>query len=133
MSALSVCGLPLCRMLATSAQVLLAPGNISVVSGDTADLACLAYGIPLPNITWTKDGVPLNNNSITDRITTYEGVITEGGVALARSFLQICSLQPSDDGQYSCVADNDIGNATTSNFELIVSVPGMAGRNILSA
>ena len=113
-------------IISSLAQVLLAPGNITAVSGNIVDLACLAYGIPLPNITWTKNGVPLNNNSITGRITTYEGVIVEGGVALARSFLQICSLQTSDDGQYSCVADNSIGIAATSDFELLVNVPGMA-------
>ena len=104
--------------------MLLAPGNMTVVSGGTVDLLCQAYGIPIPNITWTKDTVPLNNNSITGRITIYEGVITEGGVALARSFLQICSLQPSDGGQYSCFADNSVGIAATSDFELIVNIPG---------
>ena len=103
--------------------MLLAPGNMTVVSGSTVDLVCRAYGIPLPNITWTKDGVRLNN---TDRISTYGSVITDGhgGVTLARSLKRISSLQPSDGGQYSCVADNSIGVAATSDFELIVNIPG---------
>ena len=36
--------------LSTSAQVLLAPGNMTVVSGDTVDLVCQAYGIPCPTL-----------------------------------------------------------------------------------
>ena len=93
---------------------------MTVVSGDTVDLVCQAYGIPLPNITWTKDGVPLNK---TDRITINEDVIVNG-VTLARSFLQIHNIQLSDDGQYSCVADNSVGIATTADFELLVNIPG---------
>ena len=104
--------------------MLLAPGNMTVVSGDTVDLLCQAYGIPIPNITWTKDTVPLNNNSITDRIATHEDVITDGGVTLSRSSLQIHNIQQSDDGQYSCVAYNSVGIPAASDFELIVYIPG---------
>ena len=102
--------------------MLLAPGNITVISGNTVDLACLAYGIPLPTITWTKSGTPLSNNSDANRIMVLEGDITESGITLIRSYLQICSVRPSDGGEYSCVADNSIANAT-SNFE--INIPGL--------
>ena len=109
----------ICFSVTTPAQVVLAPDNTTVGSGNTLMFTCLGYGIPSPSITWTKDGILLTNNSNSDRITTYEANITEGGVTLMRSFLKICNVGPSDEGQYSCVASN--GFNSTSNFEMNIS------------
>ena len=99
--------------------MLQAPGSITEISGNTVHVECRAYGIPRPNITWTKGGVPLSNNSDANRITIYEGNITGSGITLV---LKIDSVHLSDGGAYSCVADNGIGNAT-SEFEIII--PGL--------
>ena len=99
--------------------MLQAPGDITVISGNTVRVECRAYGIPQPNITWTKGGVPLSNSSDANRIAIYEGGFTESGSV--RSYLEICSVRLSDGGEYSCVADNGAGNAT-SEFE--INIPG---------
>lgn len=101
------------------AQVVLAPDNTQVGSGSTLMFTCLGYGMPSPSITWMKNGVILSSNSDPDRITTYEANITEGGVTLTRSFLKICNVGPSDEGQYSCVASNGVNS--TSNFQMNIS------------
>lgn len=39
------------------------PENISVVEKNSVSLTCEASGIPLPSITWLKDGCPVNFSS----------------------------------------------------------------------
>ena len=109
----------ICSSVVEPAQVVLAPDNTQVGSGSTLMFTCLGYGMPSPSITWMKNGVLLSSNSDPDRITTYEANITEGGVTLMRSFLKICNVGPSDEGQYSCVASNGVNS--TSNFQMNIS------------
>lgn len=109
----------ICSSVVEPAQVVLAPDNTRVGSGSTLMFTCLGYGMPSPSITWMKNGVLLSSNSDPDRITTYEANITEGGVTLMRSFLKICNVGPSDEGQYSCVASNGVNS--TSNFQMNIS------------
>ena len=59
----------------------------------------------------------LNNNS---RVTIYEELVTENGVTFVRSILELCNLEEADAGQYSCFANNTIGNDTAS-FMLTVN------------
>ena len=60
---------------------------------------CKAYGTPLPEISWYKDG---------RRIQQYEN----GYTILPNGTLLISNLQPNDNGLYECWAMSESGNAT---------------------
>ena len=77
----------------------------------------MASGDPNPAISWNRGGTVLNNDS---RVTIYEKLVTESGVKFVQSILELCSAEEADAGQYSCFADNTIGNDTAS-FMLIVN------------
>ena len=102
-------------------QIVLQPADLTdVPDGDTVLLTCAANGdLPL-SISWSREGTVLMNDS--QQITIYEEEIEEGGSTLIQSILQICSIGPDDAGVYSCIAENDASNDTTS-FELTVAGP----------
>ena len=97
------------------AQIVIHPNNITDVhSGDTLTVGCVAYGDPLPHLSWRKDGVELANGS---QIQIYEETVTESGITFIKSILEICSASEADIGQYSCTANNTLG-FETAEFEL---------------
>lgn len=79
--------------------------NKNMVQGDKLELKCEVTGHPTPTVTWYKDGAPLND---TDRISFLEYKGTKTGQ------LRIFHLDYEDDGNYSCLAENEIApfNAT---------------------
>ena len=101
-------------------QIVITSDNVTVDAGNTVLFACVGYGTPDPDITWTRGGNQLTNDS---RIIIYEKLLTEGGVTYAQSILQLCSAEVTDAGLYSCNMSNMLGN-TSSNFELNVTVGG---------
>ncbi|XP_067391212.1 hemicentin-1 isoform X2 [Emydura macquarii macquarii] len=94
------------------------PENISVVEKNPVTLICEASGIPLPSITWLKNGRPiLLNSSIR---------ILSGGRAL-----RLMHTKVEDMGQYTCLVTNTAGEAR-KHFGLSVLVPpGIVGENKL--
>ena len=101
------------------AEIVLYPvSQNDVPDGDTVLLTCVAYGdLPL-SISWSREGSVLRNDS--QRITIFEEEVEEGGITFIQSILQICSTEANDAGVYSCIAENDAGN-DTSTFELTVT------------
>ena len=91
--------------------------TIAVDAGNTITSVCVAYGDPNPAISWNRGDTVLNNDS---RVTIYEELMTEIGVTFAHSILALCSAEEADAGQYSCFADNTLGNDTAS-FVLTVN------------
>ena len=79
--------------------------------------ACIAYGVPLPTFSWTRNSYPLVNDSST---VIYENKTTKEGIVFVKSVLEICNLQVVEDsGTYSCRAESVITSAS-ANFELAV-------------
>lgn len=78
--------------------------NKNLVQGDNLELKCKVSGYPMPTVTWYKDGAQINT---TTRIHTleYEGAMGK---------LKIYSLEDEDEGNYKCVAENNVSpyNAT---------------------
>ena len=82
-----------------------------MILGRTEAIPCDAYGIPSPNITWTKATespgyyIPVylaQGNASIENHTVYQ---TEEGE------LVITAAQRSDQGHYLCQATNDVGTA----------------------
>ena len=77
-------------------------------------LACVAYGDPIPTISWNKGSSRLTNSS---EVTIYQEVLNIGGVTLAKSILEICTPGVKDAGQYSCYAED----SAPANFEVMIN------------
>ena len=102
--------------------------NFTYVVNETEPVTftCSATGIPPPEITWMRNGVPLDNNvdpCISLSPSDPEVFPTTGGniYSVSRS-LTISNTRDNDSDTYTCVASN--GNAVTpsvdQDFELIV-------------
>ena len=88
-------------------EVVLAPPNSSVSSGDTVLFSCVALGYPPPSISWVKgNGTFLSNSS---RITIENTTIVQDGVIFIHSILEICSVEVEDEDYYTCFANNSAG------------------------
>ncbi|NWX99119.1 HMCN1 protein, partial [Nothoprocta ornata] len=94
------------------------PENISIVEKNPISLICEASGIPLPLITWLKNGWPVTANSSVR--------ILSGGRTLRLTHTSV-----EDAGQYTCVVTNAAGEAR-KDFDLSVLIPpGIVGENKL--
>jgi roundabout axon guidance receptor 2 len=78
-------------------------------SGTRADLKCEANGYPKPQIEWKKD------NSIES--LPLKAQITDSGV------LQIPNLQLEDEGEYTCVASNQLGTVESKAYLFVYERP----------
>ncbi|XP_047561044.1 hemicentin-1 isoform X2 [Lutra lutra] len=85
------------------------PENTSVVEKNSVSLTCEASGIPLPSITWLKDGWPVSLSSSVR--------ILSGGRTL-----RLMQTRVEDAGQYTCVVRNAAGEERKI-FGLSVLVP----------
>ena len=84
---------------------------------------CIADGIPVPNIIWTRNGelISLNPRFIVSSITieaSYRPYIYYAVL----SNLNVTNLHSTDAGNYTCTADNDAGrDFITTPFVLNVT------------
>ena len=89
--------------------VLLSASAQEVMYSSSVLMNCVAYGYPFPTITFTKDGVTLENSTM---VTITENFILEGGVAFTHSVLVLCDVRETEIGRYTCTAHNNQGNHT---------------------
>ena len=82
------------------------PTSIAVEENQNVTFTCLARGLPLPNITWSKVGGSLP----VDAVTTEQGS------------LLLLKVWPEDSGNYSCTAFNLAGEITSPAVELVVQL-----------
>lgn len=83
------------------------PNSTIVANQNTSlTLRCIASGAPTPSVHWERvDGeiqAPANNINVESWISN--------GTEFVSSSLELSSLQSSDGGRYSCVANNSIGS-----------------------
>ena len=93
--------------------------SATITAGSTGMFVCVAYGYPVPSLTWSKGGILLSNNS---QSTIYEKQVveTQSGETFVQSTLVICSLRQDDAAQYNCTASNNI-SSTSASFILTVN------------
>ena len=100
-------------------EIVIRPEDLTEAdAGQTLTFTCVAYGVPLPTISWSQGGVIITNDTDT-RVTIYNEEIEERGLVFYQSILEICSAELTDSGVYSCSADNGISNDSVS-FEIRV-------------
>ncbi|XP_071821894.1 hemicentin-1-like isoform X3 [Apostichopus japonicus] len=90
-------------------EAFAAQPNVTFMAWDNTTLTCTATGIPTPRITWTKDGLPLPDDS---------RVVDSGD---GRLFLR--SMTPSLAGIYTCHAINDAGASEIPIYVSYSEVP----------
>ena len=83
------------------------PSDTTVDYGSTVEAVCIAYGNPVPTITWNKDGC--SDISCITNAKMFSEVVTYGDVSFRKSTLQLCNVDESNTGSYSCSASNGIG------------------------
>ncbi|XP_040533545.1 hemicentin-1 isoform X17 [Gallus gallus] len=88
------------------------PEELSVIVNNPLELLCISTGIPIPKISWMKDGRPLLQN---DNIH----VIREG--------LRITSAQVKDAGRYTCLAFSPAGDDDKEYLVRVHVPPNIAG------
>ncbi|PKU32495.1 hypothetical protein llap_17201 [Limosa lapponica baueri] len=103
------------------------PEELAVVVNNPLELLCISSGIPVPVISWMKDGRPLLQNDNVQvlrevlRITSAQGTPRVRILSNGR-YLQINNADLSDTASYTCVASN-IAGKMTREFMLTVHVP----------
>ncbi|XP_067030245.1 fibroblast growth factor receptor 3-like isoform X2 [Acropora muricata] len=83
-----------------------APDQVVLEGGPAINLTCTAYGVPRPNITWTK--VFANGND---------------GDVLFTGEQYILPNNRTNDGTYRCKASNGIGNDVNHTVNVVVNFP----------
>lgn len=76
--------------------------DVRCCDGDSVTLECHVEALPEPSVIWERDGKILNSNDF--RTNYFED----------RATLHINHVFPEDEGEYTCVAINNIGKAYSS-------------------
>ncbi|XP_025420040.1 leucine-rich repeat-containing protein 24-like [Sipha flava] len=99
--------------------------TVEAATGDNASVSCRVHSSPAAKVSWYWNGRALANNTAFgpfQRVFMTDDWATSGG----HSSLLLTNVQPSDSGQFLCVAENRAGRAE-ANFTLIVTRLGGLG------
>lgn len=91
---------------------------ITTTAGDNLTIQCSASGYPPPTISWFKEQDQVMENT---RITI--SAVAGGGsppAVAVTSTVTIMGVQLQDAGSYSCLAGNDIANASRDIAQVTV-------------
>ena len=85
------------------------PQSQTKAEGENAFLSCNVTGNPKPAVSWYKDDTKIN-----------AGADSRVGISEDGTQLTITNVSINDDGQYTCVANNSLGNSTSNPATLTV-------------
>ena len=91
-------------------------------AGHTTLLVCVGHGLPDPEITWSFNGEILGNTSLT---TIYEEAVP-GREMFKQTILQLCSVETSQAGRYTCSVTNGHKTATATTRLIVSGVTGLS-------
>lgn len=90
--------------LSVPAQITSSPVvNLDHFKGGTNNLSCSAFGLPLPTITWYKNGQALE---LSDRVYVSEDISISDIEGNITSTLIFSVVELSDNASYYCIANN---------------------------
>ena len=95
-----------CFIITDQPEITAHPGSVEKTEGDNLTLSCNATGNPVPTISWTRDGSPVDSSKIS--------------FSANKTQLTITHVNRTDSGEYRCVASNSLGNATSNAATLDV-------------
>ena len=78
------------------------PESIVVATGEAVVLDCIVTGVPLPEVTWLMNGLPL---------------VTVDNISVV-----IATAVEEDEGSYTCIAENEAGRAVYTVFVTVETV-----------
>ncbi|XP_072244443.1 hemicentin-1 [Leuresthes tenuis] len=96
------------------------PSDVSAPMGEELTLECRANGIPVPHVSWLKDGVTLEGSN-THRIS-----VTPDG-----STLTLLKLSPEDSGTYNCLAVSPAGQESRIYTLFVLVPPSISGETTI--
>ena len=88
------------------------PTDITVDIAQNISFTCSATGIPLPDVSWFKDGSPLDPNIYDITVNRMSSIVS--------SVLVLESLVMSSAGEYSCVASHVLTSTHSRQFNFTV-------------
>ena len=77
--------------------------DTTLSEGETTILACVGYGQLGVQVEWTRNGQPVTNTSL---ISAYQIDIVQHGLTFSQAFLQLCNVEMSDSGNYTCTVSS---------------------------
>ena len=86
--------------------------DTTIFIGESVWLACVGYGQPALEVSWSTNGQTLQNSSL---VTIYTQPTIRAGGTFVTSILQLCGLEEPNSTLYTCAANNSrtAANATT--------------------
>lgn len=103
-----------CLFLLDHPKIYVNPASQSTNEFSAIHMACHLEGKPKSTVRWLKDGNYITPGS---RIT----VSQPNSVSNTSATLTIANVTRHDEGNYSCEAENDVGNVTSSQASLVVN------------
>jgi roundabout axon guidance receptor 2 len=90
------------------------PTNVTVLRNEPATLRCAFDGVPQPEVTWYREGEPLEPRG-------HRLVLPDGALFFLRVTQSRGPASRGDAGTYWCVARNAAGQARSRNATLTVA------------
>ncbi|XP_076342768.1 cell adhesion molecule Dscam1-like isoform X2 [Tachypleus tridentatus] len=122
-------------MLGETVPVFLDSFNEQTIQpGPSVSFRCIASGTPLPQVTWSVDGFPVQDD---ERVRVGDFVSRNGDVV---SHVNITDTHVEDGGLYTCTATNEVGKIENSARLNVYGLPSVttlsntsvvAGENLL--
>ncbi|XP_062361457.1 hemicentin-2 [Cinclus cinclus] len=94
------------------------PVAMSVLEGQSVQLACECHGIPLPSLSWWKDGEPLSTQAGSPKL------VSPGG-----NMMYMEKVQLLDHGTYICECRNAAGSSSKEHHLEVHALPRVQGSN----
>ena len=122
-------GACMCFCVDAAAVVITPPATNTVNEKSVVEFVCVAYGNPLPTITWSRTNVPNITSTTHANATVTTQTMVYGDVTFQKSVLQLCSVSARDqDNAYMCKAENGVGGSgiadSWATFGLTVNALG---------